>query len=147
MTLAEMLAEFRRAVGTLSTTRDPALYFRAHDTAQPWRESVESGYEGFHVMLDSAELGDGFGVDGQRNFVARVVVELGHPPFDSEADREGYMARDVERLVDLLEARVWPGDIDAVFFEGPFTFDRGNPQWWISTTTFRVSLWGTPARS
>lgn len=145
-TLNAILAEFRAAIAAVATTRDPTVLFMEHSTDEAFESAPLAGADGFSVEYGDDELLAAFGLQGSRMKQARVLVKLGCAPYDVQAIREENLARDVERLADILESRAWnTAGVDAVFFEAPALVNKQNSQWWIAQLTFRVVYTGQVA--
>ena len=77
-----------------------------------------------------------------------MTVELNHAPFGDERDREGFIQRDIERVRDIMESRVWAtSGVQAVFFQGPPLTARAESGWRTTQLPFRVVYTGTVATS
>ncbi len=134
-----ILTEFRRAVGEVSTTREPSARFLEHEGPEPFEKAPESGIESFYVDAPKGPTTTAsFGVAGTVEREWMVDVHLGHPPFGTNEGRDDYVFRDLEKLGDILENRDWttPG-IQQVFLSES-NVNKSRAEWWTSTMTFRV---------
>lgn len=144
-TLADVLTEVRSVVAAVAPSRDATALFLAHETGEPFEAVAANGVEAFHVQAGERRLLESFGREGERHWEATILVQLGHPAFAVEEERERLVATDVERVADALETHAWasPG-LEAVFFESADT-NRANPLGWLSTCRVRVVFWGRAA--
>lgn len=146
---ATIMAEMRTAIAALATSRDAAVFFKPHQTNDPFEDSALAGYDGFEVTASPEfNFTSAFGVSEQREIDADFIVRVGHSPFHADEARENIRRYDIEKIADILENRTWlTGGVQAVWFRPPAPVDKSDPNWWITTLTFRVVYTGAKISS
>lgn len=141
----EILDKIVAVVANFATSRDATNKFVHHITNLPFTTAPIRGIESFHVQPIRHTQLSGFGVLGQRQVEWFVDVLLGQAPFGIEADRETFLAQDIAKIVDGLEAATgWPSGTQAVFFVDS-RVDKSNALWWVVTLNFRIIYTGPSA--
>lgn len=151
-TLPEFLEDVATTVAATATSRDAALSFLRHQGSVEFKDSPVSGRDGFAVGVRSFSTSLAFGTTGHAQREVMLALELGHAPFNTDDTRRTTLARDVERLMDLLEAKAnWSagsgGSVGLVNLEPGWTTDDGDPSWWRTLLVFRCLVIGPIATS
>lgn len=141
---ADIMTEARSVIAAMSSSRLAGSLFKPHTNGWPFSQKPASASDAFHVVAAGQRTTEAFGSVGTKEDELMLQVLLGHAPLAKETDRENYVARDVERIRDVLEMRTWTASVEACFFEDVST-DRSDPNWWITTLTFRVRYSGSIA--
>lgn len=130
----------RARLATLATSRDATVLFKEHTGNQPFDKTPLSRTEAFEVTEEGKAITSAFGRTGVKEEEMRMVVTLGHNPSGKDYQREDYISRDQDRIIDIIEAGAWcPAGVEAVFLaEPPITDKLLNPNYWITTIVFRV---------
>lgn len=145
-TVKNILVATRAYLATLAPSRNAALFFQEHTTNLPFEKSPVSMTDGFEIVDEEHKLTQRFGITGSKRGTFMMRIKLGHADVAPDKTRQEYVARDVARLADLIEAYTYPtiaapDAIDAVFFESAVT-NKNQPNWWITTLTFMVNYVG-----
>jgi hypothetical protein len=137
-----ILTEFRSALAGIALSRDASLYFVESLEAAPHFKK-DTGQEQFFVLSGEQVPGPIFGIPGDREDVLRVLVDLGFGDFGTEANRDTYLAKDVERVRNILEHRTWAASgIQSVFCESAAEPNRAEKSMWTVRLVFRVTYTG-----
>lgn len=150
--IAEFMEEVAQVVERIPTTRTPANGFLRHRGNTAFRDSPAGGADGFAIALDSQVTIQGFGREEQKQVEAFVSVTIGHFPNGPDDERERSVAEDLERLVDVLEAKSdWGqgsgGAVDLVQCDTRGRTDRTENGWWFTPLLFRCVIWSPSWRA
>lgn len=133
----------RAKLATIATSRDASKFFIEHKTNQPFNEAPLKAVESFFVTETRKRITGAWGTAGSKEEEFYMVVQLGHGPFGKDYEREDYVSRDQDRVLDILELGDWaPAGTRAIFAEEPTT-DKSNPNWWLTEFIFRIIFWST----
>ncbi len=136
---ASILREMRTVLAALAPSRDATALFKEHLTNDPFRESALAGRDAFYIESLAAKQTAAFGIVGTKEMDWRVDVLIGHAPFEQDYLREEHVARDISRIKDILEMRIWTfTGVSVVWPVGEEETSREDPNWWISRIPFRV---------
>lgn len=144
--VAEFMEEVAQVVERIPSASNAGPFLR-HRGHQAFRDSPASGRNGFEVKLDSYETAAGFGIAEQKQTEIFLIVTLGHAAIAPDDERLRHLSEDLERVVDVLEAkRDWRagsgGSVDLVQCDTRGRPDYTNPSWWVTPLTFRALVWG-----
>lgn len=150
--LNEFVEDFAAAVAALATTRDATQLFLRHQGSEAFESSPAAGRDGFEVFLETFATDEAFGRSSSSRRDVLLVLRLGHAPFATDDQRHGLIARDVERIMDVIEGKQdWSagsgGPVEYVALEPGWSTDRADPSWWITRLTFRCRVVGIIASS
>lgn len=136
-TLTAVLQSARAKLATIAPSRDVAALFLEHTSNMPFEDSPVAGADGFEVVSEAMTQTSGAGLYGVREWSGRLVIKLGHSPYDTDDNREENRSDDLERVVDILEAHAWPDGTQLVLFESE-AVEKGNASWWVTRLVFKL---------
>ena len=137
-TSTALMQAARVKVATLAPASAPTELFVLHGTNQPFEKSPIAKRNGFEIVSRRPEILQSFGLSFAKEYQFEMVVRIGHAPFSTDGNREGFTADDINRIADILEEGSWaPGGVQQIWYTGS-TLDKGEPNWWITEMTFRI---------
>lgn len=146
-TVAQIFTEIRSVIASMAPTDGLVANFLEHLTNDPFPSSPLSGAHGFHVESDRLEHIQAFGRTGDKECELFARVLLGHAPYGVEGVMDNNVSRDIERIADVLSMRAWStAGVQAVWFESQ-NINKDDPNWWISTLSFRIIFTGAISTS